>query len=102
MPTEPFESNALRRGPERTEEERLARRARVRARLAAHELHAAHDSTELTRPAREAFAKGFAERVDPNGELEPGERIRRAAHAKKAYFTRLGMLSGKARRKEAN
>ncbi len=71
------------------------------ARLAAHSLHAKHDSVQLTKAARAAFLSRFEHKVDPEGTLESGERARRAAHAKKAYFIRLGIESGKARRNAA-
>jgi len=70
-------------------------------RAAAHSLHAQHDSRELTSAARQKFMSRFEREVDPDGLLEPQERARRAAHAKAAYFGRLGVLSGKARRRAA-
>lgn len=39
--------------------------------------------------------------VDPESLLDSAERDRRIHHAKKAYFIRLGQLSGKARRHAA-
>jgi hypothetical protein len=41
----------------------------------------------------------FERQVDPDGELPPAERARRAGHARKAYFTRLALRSAQARRK---
>jgi hypothetical protein len=73
----------------------------LRARLAAHVLHATHDSKELTRPAREAFAARFEAEVDPDGVLSEAERRRRAAQARSAYFTRLALRSVQARRRRA-
>lgn len=67
-----------------------------RARIAAHSLHAAGKTN--TEGARRAFLKKFELEVDPNGVLEPAERVRRANHARKAYFARLALLSAKARR----
>jgi len=63
----------------------------LRGRLGAHVTHSRHDSREITRKAREAFLRRFELEVDPDGRLEPGERRRRAAHARKAYFIRLAM-----------
>ncbi|MGF2945831.1 hypothetical protein ACQV26_11935 [Mycobacterium sp. Lab-001] len=37
--------------------------------------------------------------VDPDGELTPEERARRAEHARKAHFKRLALKSAKARRR---
>jgi hypothetical protein len=58
------------------------------ARLGAHAMHAQHD----------AFMAGFEDKVDPERVLPEAERKRRAAHARKAYFTKLALKSAKARR----
>lgn len=68
-----------------------------RARLAAYQLHATHDSREITAPARTAFLARFIEEVDPDRVLPEKERQRRASCARKAYFTKLALLSAKAR-----
>jgi hypothetical protein len=47
------------------------------------------DRSARTRPARQAFLNRFEREVDPNGELPPDERRRRADHAKRAYMLRL-------------
>ncbi len=73
----------------------------LRARLAAHSLHAKVDSTVHTAPARKAFLDRFEAEVDPDGVLPEPERKRRADHARKAYFTRLALASARARRKGA-
>jgi hypothetical protein len=65
----------------------------LRGRLGAHALHARHDSREITRPAREAFARRFLDEVDPERTLPEAERNRRAAHARKAYYARLALAS---------
>ena len=70
----------------------------LRARLAAHALHAKHDSRELTRPGRDKFEQRFVDEVDPDRLLPEAERQRRAEHARKAYFTRLAMKSAQARK----
>jgi hypothetical protein len=71
----------------------------LRARLAAHSLHArVSDETAHTAPARRAFLARFEREVDPLGELAVEERQRRAEHARKAYFTRLALASVKSRR----
>jgi hypothetical protein len=70
----------------------------IRARMAAHHLHAGiADPVAHTAPARAAFLSRFEREVDPEGELEPRERARRAEHARKAYFTRLALASAHAR-----
>lgn len=71
----------------------------LRARLAAHTLHAKVDSREHTAPARRAFMARFEDEVDPDHVLPEAERRRRAEHARKAYFTRLALKSTQARRR---
>jgi hypothetical protein len=70
----------------------------LRARLAAHALHAQYDSRELTRPGRDKFEQRFIDEVDPERMLPEAERQRRVDHARKAYFTRLAMKSAQARK----
>lgn len=69
----------------------------LRAKLAAHTLHAEVDSREHTAPARRAFMARFEDEVDPDHVLPEAERRRRAEHARKAYFTRLALKSTQAR-----
>lgn len=73
----------------------------MRSRAAAYELHARHDSRELTRAARESFLARFERQVDPDGVLSENERARRAEAARKAYFTQLALKSSRARSKRA-
>jgi len=69
------------------------------ARPAAHESWArTTDPSAGTEPARRALLDRFEREVDPGGVLPPDERARRAAHARKAYFTRLALRSAQARR----
>ena len=70
----------------------------LRARLAAHTMHARHDAKAATAKARAAFLAKFELEVDPDGVLPPEERRRRADHLRRAYFTRLALASAKARR----
>jgi len=72
-------------------------RIRMQRRAAAHALHSLYDSRQVTQPARDAFFRRFEMAVDPDGVLAPRERERRAAQAKKAYFTDLARRSSKAR-----
>jgi hypothetical protein len=74
----------------------------LRARLGAHALHAKYDSRELTAKGRAKFDLRFLDEVDPDRQLPEAERLRRAEHAKRAYFTRLALKSAKARRKGAS
>ena len=70
----------------------------MRARLAAHSMHARHDPRETTTAARAAFLARFEAEVDPEGRLDPEERARRAEQARRAYFARLALAATKARR----
>ena len=70
----------------------------LRARLAAHAMHARHDARQTTLAARVAFLGRFETEVDPDSTLPLAERRRRAEHARRAYFTRLALASAKARR----
>lgn len=71
----------------------------LRARLAAHAMHAQHDARETSAPGRAAFLARFEREVDPDRLLSEAERLRRADHARKAYFARLALASSKARRR---
>jgi len=67
-------------------------------RVGAHLLHARHDPTATTLPARRAFLARFEREADPDGTLDPAERARRARHLRAAYFTRLALRSAEVRR----
>jgi hypothetical protein len=72
------------------------------ARVAAHALHATHDSRELTERARAAGPRSMTyweRKVDPDGQLDAHERARRAEHARKSYYASLALKSAIARRK---
>ena len=71
----------------------------LRSRLAAHSLHAKGGTN--TGPAKAAYDARWARLVDPDGSLSPGERERRAEHAKKAHYTAMALKSAKARRRRA-
>src|SRR6266542_6670920 len=70
----------------------------LRARLAAHTMHAKHDARKTTANGRAAFLARFEAEVDPEGVLPPEERRRRAEHARSAYFKRLALAAANARR----
>jgi hypothetical protein len=72
----------------------------LRASLAAHEMHARHDSREITANARAGFLAKFFREVDAAtpGLPEP-ERLRRAEHLLRAHMARLALASSKARAK---
>jgi hypothetical protein len=71
----------------------------AQARIAALTKHAMGDPREATKPARAAFLARFEAQVDPRGELEPAERQRRAARARRAYMLNLARKSAIARAK---
>lgn len=77
-------------------DERERERLRIIGRLGAHVAHSRHAGDVMTGPARRAFLARFEREVDPDNELEPAERARRAEHAKSAYFSRLAMKRGAA------
>lgn len=71
----------------------------LRARVAAHALHAQGGTSTLA--ATSAFLARFEAQVDPEGKLTPTERHQRARHARKAYMGRLALASSRARTKKA-
>lgn len=73
----------------------------LRARLAAHTLHAKRDARETSAAGRAAFLASFEEKVDPDGELSAEERTRRAEQLFKAHMTRLALKAAQARRAKA-
>jgi hypothetical protein len=70
----------------------------LRARLGAYVMHARNDARETTAKARSAFLARFERLADPDGQLPPDERQRRAQQLRSAYFARLALASAKARR----
>jgi hypothetical protein len=76
----------------------------MRARRAAHLLHSQVDGRAHTAAARAASPAHLAyheRQVDPTGELPVAERLRRAEHARKAYFVGIALRSAQARRARA-
>ncbi len=71
--------------------------ARLRARIGAYSLHAQGGTN--TAPARRAFLAKFLAEIPTN--LPENERLRRAASAKRAHFSRLALKSVQARRRRA-
>ncbi len=75
----------------------------LRARIAAHSMHARNDSVAITERAREASRNSLDARllseIDPDENLSESERARRLEHARKAYFGRLALKSAQARRR---
>lgn len=70
----------------------------LRARLAAHTSWAhTENPSKRTQPARDAQFQKFVDEVDPDGELSPEERLRRAEHARKAHMKRLALRSSRKR-----
>lgn len=74
----------------------------LRAEIAVHESWARTDDwAARTAPARKAALDKFERQVDPAGTLAPAERAKRAEHARKAHFKRMGLKSAQARRRRA-
>ena len=71
----------------------------LRGRIGGLALAAKRDPQEYTRAAREAALVRFELQVDPDHQLPPMERARRAEAARRLYFTQLAYRSAKARRK---
>ena len=70
-------------------------------RIGAYRMHSLHDARETTKAGRAAFMQRFIDEVDPDGILEPEERAKRAAAARRAYMLRLSLKSAQVRRKRA-
>jgi hypothetical protein len=72
------------------------------AQIAAH-MSWAHceNRTARTAPARAAMDAKFEKMVDPNGELLPAERAKRAANARQAHYKSLALKSAQARRRRS-
>ena len=70
----------------------------IRARIAANDRWSREDRTEASERQRRVIAKRFEDLVDPNGELDPVERAKRAENALQAHMARLALASAKARR----
>lgn len=76
----------------------------MRARIAAHSRLAnasEADRRDMTAAARQAFEDRWERQVDPDGQLTPDERSRRAEHAKAAHFQRMALRSAQARRRRS-
>ncbi len=73
----------------------------MRGSIGAHKMHAHHDARKTTAKARTTFLQRFYCEVDPENVLAPGERDRRAHHARQAYFAKLALASAKSRRRKA-
>lgn len=76
-----------------------AAQRKLRARAAAHALHAQGGTS--TKAGTAAFLERFERQVDPDGLLAPDERARRAAHARKAYMSNLALKASRARSRAA-
>ena len=74
----------------------------MRARLAAHKMHAAHNPVETTAAGRVKFNQRFEDEVDPDRVLPEPERLRRAESARKGYYAQLAFKSARARRERAS
>lgn len=71
----------------------------LHGKLAALSRWSREDAVAGTAAARKASLDRFERQVDPDGQLDPVERAKRAERARKAYFTGLALKSAQARRK---
>lgn len=58
---------------------------------------ARHDPKEMTKAAMDGYLAKWEREADPNGELDPKERERRAALLRRAHMVRISQLAAKAR-----
>lgn len=72
----------------------------LRARIGAYSLHAQRDPRETTKAARHAFLSRFLTEIP--ADLPEDERLRRAASARRAHFSKMALRSVQARRRRAN
>lgn len=74
----------------------------IQARAAAHTSWArTADPAARTARGREAFLDRFDREVDPDGVLPDADRVRRAEHARRAYFSMLAAKSAAVRKRRA-
>jgi hypothetical protein len=74
----------------------------LRASIAAHAMHASHDSRQVTANARAAFLAKFLREVDAaSPSLPEAERLRRAEHLLRSHMQRLALKSSRARQRKA-
>lgn len=71
----------------------------LRGRHAAQVRWSKEDPLPNAKRAHEGLERKFVDEVDPDRVLEPEERARRAASARKAFYTKLAFESAKARRR---
>lgn len=67
----------------------------MRARIAAHALHAQGKTN--VKAAHAALWERFEKEADPEGVLPPAERAKRAEHLRKLYYTKLAYKASRAR-----
>jgi hypothetical protein len=60
------------------------------------------DRAAATLPARRGFLDKLEREADPNNELLPAERAKRAENLRKAHYARMALNSARARRRRAN
>jgi hypothetical protein len=70
----------------------------LRAKIAAHALHAQRDSRELTAGARAAYWQSLLAQVDPEHVLDEPERVRRAESLRRSRLYAASLKSAQTRR----
>ncbi|MGO9030709.1 MAG: hypothetical protein ACLP3C_25905 [Mycobacterium sp.] len=72
----------------------------LRAKIAAHQGWAQTvDHAARTLPARRGVLDKFEREADPNNELLPAERAKRAENLRKAHYAKMALRSVEARRR---
>jgi hypothetical protein len=71
---------------------------RLIAQIGANTAHSRNSGRDMTAGARAANDAKWDREVDPDGTLDPAERARRAAHARKAHMHRLALKSAQVRK----
>jgi hypothetical protein len=72
---------------------------RLRSQIGAHKSWAQTENRSArTLPARMAAWERFEKQLDPDNQLLPAERAKRAESARKAYYAELALKSARARR----
>jgi uncharacterized heparinase superfamily protein len=73
---------------------------RLRAQIAAHVRWANEpDRTAATAKARRGLREKFERQVDPDNQLAPAERAKRAESARRAHYLAMALKSARARRR---
>lgn len=96
-----FRSETGRRISESAHRNLTSNERSMRASKAANTRWSRTSSADASEQARRRILDRFDRLVDPEGTMDPGERVRRADQARRAHFTGLALKAAKARRLRA-